>query len=240
MENSIYIGLSRQTALKNNLDIIANNIANANTPGFRAQNLLFKEFLSDPRGNREAMSFVNDIGEYKNTEAGAVQYTGNPMDVALSGPGFLGVNGPNGQIAYTRAGAFELRADGTIITPGGDVVAGQGSGPIVVPPNSKEIKIDNRGFVSTENGQIGQLMIVEFENPQSLRPIGNNLYVTDDPAPPAQNTTVRQGMLEGSNVKPVIEMTRMIDTLRSFQATQQVLQTENDRMRSAIQKLTRG
>lgn len=239
MENSIYLGLSRQVVLKNNMDIIANNVANVNTPGYRAQNLLFAEHLSDPKGGDDELSFVYDKGEYKNTQPGPVKSTGNELDVALTGPGFLGVTGDDGKTYYSRAGNFTLTADGKLMTQSGHPVAGQGGGEIVIPTDSTEIQIDDKGVISNQDGEIGQLMVVEFENPQSLKPYGDNMYYSDEAPADAQNTVVKQGQLEGSNVLAVIEVTRMIDTLRNFQSMQQVLTTENDRLRTAIQRLSR-
>ncbi len=239
MENSIYLGLSRQVVLRNNMDIIANNVANVNTPGYRAQNLLFAEHISDPSGGDEPLSFVYDKGEYKNTQAGPVHVTGNPLDVSLEGPGFLGVVGPGGQTYYSRAGNFMLSPDGTLMTQAGHPVADSGGSPISIPSNSREIKIDSRGIISNQEGQVGQLMVVEFDNPQSLKPYGDNMYTTDDAPKPSEKTVVKQGQVEGSNVLAVLEVTRMIDTLRNFQSMQNILNTENERMRTAIQKLTR-
>ena len=182
MENTIYLALSRQVALRTNMDMIANNIANANTPGYRAQNLLFEEFIADPRGDftdrgaEDELSFVYNRGQYQSTEAGSLSFTENPLDVALEGPGFFGVQSNDGEILYTRAGQFQLDAQGTLVTPDGAPVASQGGGSIVIPPDSTEIKIDQRGFVSNQDGQLGQLMVVEFENIQALEPTGNNLY----------------------------------------------------------------
>lgn len=239
MENSIYVGLSRQMVLKNNMDIIANNIANVNTPGYRGQNLLFKEYLSDPRGNDYPLSFVYDVGQYDDTKAGPVHQTNNPLDVSLSGPGFMGVVGPDGEVAYSRAGQFELTADGTLVTAAGFPVASEGGSSINIPADSTSISIDKKGNISNQDGVVGKLMLVEFENLQKLRPQGNNLYKADIAPTPAQNTTVNPGGYEGSNVQPVLEMTRMIDTLRSFQGVQKVLESENERLRTAIQRLTR-
>jgi flagellar basal-body rod protein FlgF len=238
MENSIYVGLSKQMVLRNNMDIIANNIANVNTPGFRGQNLLFKEYLSDPPRADYPLSFVQDIGQYQVTSPGAMQTTGNPLDIALTGPGFIGIVGPDGKTAYTRAGQFQMTADGGLITPAGFAVADQGGAAINIPDDSTEVNIDKDGVISNQSGAIGQIMIVEFANIQNLNPMGNNLYTTD--ALPATETTVNQGQLEGSNVQPVVEMIRMIDTLRSFQGVQQVLQTEGERLRTVIQRLTRS
>lgn len=234
MENAIYIGLSRQMTLRTNMDIIANNVANINTPGFRGQNLLFHEFITKPKGEDNRMSFVYDDGQYEATESGPVKVTGNPLDVALNGPGFIAVDAPDGAPAYTRAGNFQIGPNSTLVTGAGHPVAGG----ITIPSDSTEIKIDAKGVISNQNGQIGQLKIVEFENIQSLKAMGSNLYRTDAAEKPAEETTVKQGALEASNVKPIVEMTRMIDTLRSFQSVQNILQSENERLRGAIRQLT--
>ena len=239
MENGLYVGLSRQMVLRTNMNIIANNIANANTPGYRAQNLMFKEYISNPRGTDAPLSFVEDIGQYHTTDQGAMKITENPLNVALSGPGYMGVIGPDGVIAYTRAGDLEIADDGTLVTPAGHAIANAGGSQITIPEDSTEIKIDNKGVISNQGGEIGQLMIVEFSNVQSLKPQGNNLYRTDQPGLPAEKTTVRQGYLEASNVQAVVEMTRMIDTLRTFQSVQQLMQNENERLRTAVQTLAR-
>ncbi len=239
MENSIYLGLSRQMALKTNMDIIANNVANMNTTGYRAQNLLFDEYISDPKGADDPLSFVIDQGQYQMTQPGSVSYTENPLDIALSGPGFMGVQGPGGEIMYSRAGNLKLDADRALTTAAGFLVSSAGGGgAIEIPQLATEINIDERGFVSDQNGQIGQIMLVEFENVQELEPIGNNLYKTDGATREAANTLVQQGHLENSNVKPIVEMSRMIETLRAFQTVQNLLQTENERLLGAIEKLT--
>lgn len=238
MENSIYLGLSKQMVLQTNMDIVANNVANINTPGFRGQNLVFKEYISDPKGADDPLSFVFDEKEYEITDPGPVSVTGNALDVSLTGPGFFGIQGPGGETNFTRAGNFQLDAKGVLTTAAGFPVADTGGGPIIVPEGSTEIKIDETGFVSNQDGQLGQIMVMEFDNIQTLEAMGNNLYRAPVPGVPAIDTVVKQGQLEGSNVKPVVEMTRMIETLRSFQSVQNILQTENDRLRTAIQRLT--
>ncbi len=237
MENSIYLGLSRQMTLMTNMDIVSNNIANMNTTGFRAQNPVFEEYLSDPRYGDDPLSFVTDYGQYDNTAPGTMSQTNNPLNVALNGPGFLGVQMPSGETGYTRDGSFMRRADGMLVSSSGYPIMGQG-GPITLPADATEVTIDKRGMVSDQNGQIGQLMVVEFDNVQDLKPNGNNTYTTDSATQIPEDTTVEQGFLEGSNVNPIVEMTRMVEILRGFQNTQKLLETEHDRMRTAIQKLT--
>ena len=237
MENSIYLALSRQMVLQTNMDIVANNIANMNTNGFRGQSPLFEEYISDPRYNDDPLSFVADYGQYQLTAPGPLTQTGNPLHVAMAGKGYMGVQMPSGDVGFTRDGNFQKRADGTLVNSAGYPVMGQG-GPILIPENSTEVSIDERGMISNQDGQIGQLMVVEFDNEQVLVPTSNNTYSSPDPGRPAQETTVQQGFLEGSNVNPITEVSRMVEVLRNFQGTQKILETEHDRLRSAIQKLT--
>ena len=239
MENSIYLGLSRQITLQTNLDIVANNIANVNTNGFRAQAPMFEEYLSDPRGNGDPLSFVVDYGQYNNTSPGSQAQTGNPFDVALNGPGFLTVQLPDGSLGYTRDGHFDKTAEGTLVTAGGLPVVGSG-GPITVPKDSTDFIVDQRGAISDQNGQIARLDVVEFANLQSLKPKGNNAYSSTETPIEATKTRVAQGFLEGSNVQPVVETNRMIKILRQFQAVQRMLDAEHERQRTAIQRLTGG
>ncbi len=238
MENTIYLALSRQTVLKSQMDMVANNVANMNTPGFRSQHILFEEYISDPKKADDPLSFVYDVGQFQSEAPGPVTFTGNQMDIALEGPGYIGVQIAGGNTAYTRAGNFQLSADGGLMTSEGLPVADAGGAPINIPADSTEINIDKQGFISNQNGALGQIQIVEFANPENLEPIGSNLYTSAEPSVLAENTTVQQGMVEGSNVNPVQEMTSMIEILRSFQSTQQLIQGENERLRNAIRKLT--
>jgi flagellar basal-body rod protein FlgF len=236
MENSLYVGLSGQVALEQKMSLIANNVANINTPGYRGQNGLFKEFISDQRRMKEDVSLVYTYGQYQMNDPGPVKITGNALDVALVGPGFLGVQTPEG-VQYTRAGNFSLNALGELVTARGYKVADQGGGTISIPPSAKYVTIDQKGVVSTDEGEIGTLMVAEFADYQKLDPAGNGLYKTDERPNPAEDTAVIQGKLEGSNVEAVVEMTRMIDVSREYQAIQRIMQSEHDRQRTAIQKL---
>ena len=238
MENSIYIGLFRQMVLTRQMDLIANNVANAGTAGFRAQNLSFKEMISKPSGEKEPLSFVAQNIQYQNVEAGPVKFTGNPLDIMLEGPGFIGV-AADGGLSYTRAGNFQLSASGQLLTSAGDPVASNGGSAITIPADSTEIKIDEKGVISNQDGQVGQIMIAEFKDPKNMLPLGNNLYRTSETPGLGNNTRVKQGQVEGSNVQAVLEMNRMVQTLRDFQNVQNILQTENERMRTVIQRLTR-
>lgn len=248
MENPIYIGLSRQVALRAQMDVIANNVANMSTPGYRAQNMVFTEFVEKPNETKhdslrgqDPLSFVLDYGHYQVNEAGPMEFTGGMVDVALNGPGYIGIQ-PRGsdETLYTRAGNFQINVQGELVTSRGDLVMSEGGGPIVIPEDAGQIKIAEDGAIATEDGEVGRLMVVEFQDLQALEARGDGLYQTEQEAGEPTQTRVIQGMVEGSNVKPVMEMTRMIDVLRAYQSTQRLLQSEHDRQRTMIQRLSRG
>ncbi|MGB0720271.1 MAG: flagellar basal-body rod protein FlgF [Bdellovibrionales bacterium] len=239
MENSLYLGLSRQMVLRTDMNIVANNVANVDTNGYRGQNLIFEEYISKPRGYDDPLSFVANRGQYQVSDAGPLKATENPLDVALVGPGFMGVVGPDGEIAYTRDGSFQIDANGTLITQAGHAVASAGGGQITIPQGSTEVRIDEKGNVSNQDGQLGQIMIAEFDNVQDLEQFGDNLYgIGNGTAIEASNTRAKQGYLEGSNVKSVLEMSRMIKISREYQSLQNMMNSENERLREAIRKLT--
>lgn len=238
MENPIYIGMTRQMALQTNMEIVANNIANINTPGYRGQNMVFEEYLSKGKGADKPVSMVLDAGQFQVSKAGAVSVTGNPLDVALSGPGFFGVETLEGTM-YTRAGNFELNVNGELVTPAGYPVLDAGGGTIVVPPDAGRVKISGDGTISTNQGELARLMIVEFEDIQQMEARGDNLYFSNQQGEPATTTRAMQGAIEGSNVNPILEMTRMIEISKDYQSVQQMLQGEHDRQRSMIQKMTK-
>lgn len=235
MENSLYVGLSRQLVLRDSLDMVANNVANLNTPGYRAQNPVFQEFLSTPK-NDEKLSMVYDRGQWQTITPGTMQFTGGTYDVALSGPGFMGITTPTGEMMYTRGGNFTVNSQNQLITSAGMLVAGTG-GAITIPAGAQDVKITDDGDVTADGNTIGRITVMEFDNLQQLRPEGNGLY-SSDAGRPATETKMKQGMLEGSNVNSVQEMTRMIEILRDFQSTQRMMSAEDERQRGAIQKLS--
>lgn len=238
MENSLYIGLSKQVVLQERMDIIAQNVANVNTPGYRGQNMIFSEYIDKPRYMKEDMSLVLDYGQYQMTDPGSMKETGGPLDVALVGNGFLGIQTPDG-IQYTRAGNLTMDAEGTVRNARGMAVANADGGDITIPRNATDLRIDQKGVITSAAGQHGQLMVVEFDNYQRLDPRGNGLYATTEAAKPAEKTVVKQGYIEGSNVQAVLEMTRMIDVSREYQAVQNMMQSEHERLKSSAQRLAK-
>ncbi len=239
MESSLYVGLSRQIVLNRAMTLVANNVANANTAGYRAQNPMFEEYISKERYDQNDLSMVYDKGQYDSTQAGTIQLTGNPYDVALQGPGFMGVTTPSGQVQYTRAGNFTVNNNNELVTPSGFKVAGPGGDGIAIPAGTKEVKITDQGEVTADGNTVGRIGVFEFDNLQDLRPEGNNLYSASTAGRPAIETKMVQGALEGSNVNAIQETTRMIEILRTYQSTMRMLQNEQERQVSSIQRLAK-
>jgi flagellar basal-body rod protein FlgF len=242
MENALLIGLSRQMALGRELDLIANNVANVTTNGFKARASRFREYLmpvasadSFQRADRP-LSFVADAGTALDVSAGAVERTGNPLDAAIKGPGFFAVQTVGGE-RYTRNGAFTIDSQGRLVTSDGNPVLGE-SGPITLGPQETGLTIGADGTVSTDQGQRGRLRLVGFANPETLRNEGANLFASPTPAQAAgPNSRIEGGALERSNVRPIVEMSRLIEVNRSYTNIAGLVARIDDLRRNAISRL---
>jgi len=240
MESTSYIALSRQSALWRQLDVIANNMANANTPAYKGEQMMFREFLMDTRSTNRAtgtkLSYVQDVGVLRDTREGPLTKTDNPLDVGIHGDGFFEVETQAG-MRYTRNGHFRLDEAGMLVNSQGFAVMDSNDNPIIFAPNETRINIAGDGTVSTENGQVAKLKVVRFANDQSLRKAGDSLYESPDQAETVARPTLAQGMMEESNVQPVVEITRMTELLRQYQAAQQMIDKEHERQMKTIEAL---
>lgn len=236
MDNAGYVAISRQLTLRRQMDAIANNMANINTTAYRGEQLLFKEYLAGTGTEREAVSFVQDLSQLRDLSPGRITNTGGALDIAVNGPGYFVIETEAGR-RYTRDGHFRLDDQGQVVTAAGDTVLST-AGPIVIPTDAKDIQIAQDGTVSTEQGDLGRLDLVVFDNEQLLKKVQGNYYDPGEAkATPADQIDVSQGMLETSNVEGVVEMTRMIQTMRSYQSAQRLAEQEHERQRRAIQSL---
>lgn len=242
MQNAPLISLSRQIALQRQLDVVANNLANINTAGFRAERILFTQYLMPaasgdhmPKGS-QSISYAQDWGTIQDVRPGAFQQSGNPLDVALDGPGFLTIQTPAGP-RYTRNGTLHIDAQGTLVTSNGYPVLSQ-SGPVTFQPSETDITFGKDGSISSSAGTKGLLQVTEFPDVQRLTRQGETMFA--DPANtgiPATQTAVRQGMIEKSNVSGVTEMSNMIRVNRAYQLMSQILQRQDELKQSAIRDL---
>jgi flagellar basal-body rod protein FlgF len=240
MDNSLLVSLSQQLAAYRAMDVIANNIANASTPGFKRESARFEEYVerlrpAEGQQGPQTLSFVKDAGVVRDTSQGPLNQTGAPYDLAIAGKGFFVVQTPQG-LRYTRDGHFSLDAGGQIVNSNGDVLQGDG-GAITISPDDGDIRIAPDGTVSGINGQLAKVRLVDFANEASMVKEGANLYSTTQvPVTPA-TINIAQGALEQSNVQPVVEISKMIEVMRAYEATATLTKSQQDMQTDAVTKL---
>ncbi|MGH7088346.1 MAG: flagellar basal-body rod protein FlgF [Stellaceae bacterium] len=230
------VALSGQLARERQMAVLANNIANLSTTAFKGEQMLFSAYLTSVNGTRAA--YVEDRGTARDWSQGPMKETGNSLDVALQGAGFLEVDTAQG-VRYTRDGRLKLDTQGQLVTLDGDAVLGDGDRPIQLPPGTADIAIAQDGSITSAGNSIGKLALVSFDQLQALTADGQGLYETEETPTPATETKVRQGMLEGSNVQPILEMTRLMSASRSAGLTKNFQDNEADRHKNAIDRLTK-
>lgn len=240
MENATLVGLARQVTLRRDMDLIANNLANINTGGFKAQTLLFAE-TGMPKASANSflrpdrpIAFVANDGNLYDLQPGQMVTTNNPTDVALDGRGWFVIQTANGE-RFTRNGSFAVNNQGTLVTRDNDPVLTDG-GPLTLQPGETNFTIASDGTISTNQGVRGKLRIADFEQPGQLKKAGETLFEGENPIA-ATLPRVVQGQIEKSNVQGVVELTRMIEVQRSYESVTKWMQNADELRRTAIEKL---
>ena len=246
MENATTIALSRLVAQTRAMDVTANNLANAGTPGFRTERMLFSDWLVrepaiadgklTPSGGR-MLSYTQDRATYRDQQEGPLNTTANPLDLALSGNGYFTVLTPQGP-RLTRAGHFQLAADGTITDQNGNALLDTAGQPLQLAAGETDPTIAGDGTISSAGGTIGKIAVVIPNDPAELQAEGNALLNAVSGTTPAAAPKVIQGAIEQSNVEPITETTAMMTELREFQFVTQFVEAEGTREQNAIDKLT--
>ncbi len=241
MDNATNVALSFLVAQSRAMDVTAANLANAATPGYRAERMLFSDWLSRQHGGVPPgggnIVFTQDRSTYRDRQAGQLTPTANPLDLAISGEGFFTVQGPGGP-RLTRAGHFTLGRDGTVVDEQGNALLDTSGKKLQLATADTHITVAGDGTVSSENGQIGKIGIVSASDPNQLQSEGSRLLNADSTVTTAVATPrIVQGSVEASNVEPTAEVTRMMNDLRTFQMVSQFIQTEADRQQGAIDKI---
>lgn len=239
--NAIYIGLSRQKALTNDLKVVANDVANADTVGFRSEKLIYQEVkgkgsVGSGRDPKQRLSFTQDIATVTDTRQGTLKYTGSPFDLAIMGKGFFMVGTPAGR-RYTRAGNFILTSQGELMTQAGSSVLGSSGEPVIVPEIREQFVVEEDGKIKVDGQESGQIGIVEFDNEQDLSKEGDTLYKTDVTSKPAEAFRIVQGYQEASNVESVIQMNKMILISRYVSNTGEFIADMGDIESQAVRTL---
>lgn len=241
MDNALYVGLSRQMTLRRELDIAANNIANVDTAGFKVESLLTREEDGRPAVTAGApgwVKFVLDDGVARNFTQGAIRETGGTLDLAIDGQGFFQIETPQGT-RYTRDGRFTTSPEGVLTNQAGEAVLDAGGGQITVDPAKGPVTISAEGIVSQEGQQIGKVGVVRFEDLSQLEKTGDNQYrnVANTQPVPATDAQIKQGMLEGSNVNSISEITRLIDIQRAYESMAKMMEQTQELSRRSIQRM---
>ncbi|MGN6515923.1 MAG: flagellar basal-body rod protein FlgF [Rhizomicrobium sp.] len=241
MDNTLLVSLSQQLAAYRSMDVIANNIANTNTPGFKREAMKFEEYVqqtqpAEGETGPQQISFVQDKGTMRDLTQGAMTHTGSPFDLAISGKGYFTIQTPDGSTRYTRNGHFTLDSGGRIVTEDGGVLQGDG-GEIAITTDDGDIHIAQDGTITGARGQLGKVKLVTFANEAALQKEGGSLYSTTQTPEPVETPQIAQGSLEESNVQPVLEISHMLDVLRAYQTTANLTQSQEELKRNAIDKL---
>jgi flagellar basal-body rod protein FlgF/flagellar basal-body rod protein FlgG len=242
MDSGFYAACTALVSRTQALDTIANNLANASTVGYRTQHNVFSSVLEQAGGatGSGVNQAINNFGLLSGTSLdetqGALQKTGNPLDVAIQGSGFFVVQTAGGNEMYTRNGSLQVSSKGQLVTQEGDPVMGA-KGPITLPPGTVSISPD--GTISSNGAVAGKLKVVDFPEGTQLESAGENYYSAPvNTAKDATSATVQQGMVESSNVNPVSSMVELINAQRSAEMMQRALSMYNSEIdKTAAQEL---
>lgn len=238
MENATYAGITRQHGLMAEMRTIANNIANASTTGFKAEEVLFSEHVSRLGGDYASLSMATaDVRHTVQTQGGLAQ-TGGPFDLAIEGEGYFLINTPNGE-RLTRAGAFTPNGNGDLVTMDGHPVLDAGGAPVFIPQGAGSIGIAPDGTISVGGNPIGQIGLVVPADPLKMTREGGTMFNPQGAFDAAIDGRMMQGFLEESNVNPITQIGRMIEVQRAYELGQSFMEKEDERIRGVIQSLNR-
>ncbi len=237
MDNAGYIGLTRQTGLWKEMQVVANNVANMSTSGFRREGVVFTEDIQAVPNEGGGIAMAAARARFTDPSQGAVKRTGSQMDLAIQGRGYFMVETPEGN-RLTRAGAFALNPEGEMVNPDGYRLLDTGGAPIFIPPDAASVNVSQDGTVSANGNPLAQVGVFSVQDGAALSRQHGTLFDPGKDEPLAmENPTVLQGFIEGSNVNPVTEMARMIEVQRTYEMGMKFLQNEDQRIRNVTRTL---
>jgi flagellar basal-body rod protein FlgF len=237
--------LGRQQGLMKEMQVVANNLANSSTTGYKSDRAMFGEFLVATGSQSSSLSMGGLAGHSFAMTQGALKITGGQLDLAIQGDGFFLVDTPQGQ-RLTRAGNFQMSPDGKLVDSNGSALLSAGGSPINIPQNTSQIRIASDGTVSVSSGDgippqdVGQVGVVTVDQEATLVRDSNSYFSAPDGHKPAENTEIVQGALEQSNVSPVLEVARMIEVQRAYEAGQTLFEREDQRIGQIISAIRNG
>jgi flagellar basal-body rod protein FlgF len=237
MQNQLYVSLSAQVALERRLTTVATNVANLGTVGYRAEEVSFSSLVSKTGG--ESVAFASSGTSYINRASGPVTRTDNPLDVAVSGNAWLGIQTPAGTV-YTRDGRLKMQASGALQTLNGYSVLDAGGSPLLLDPDGGPPTIAQDGMITQNGRQLGALGLFSLDPSATLGRFENSGVTTDKPATPVLDfgtNGVAQGFVEGSNVNPVMEMAKLMSLTRNFENVTNATSSSESSLKDAIKTL---
>lgn len=243
MDNVMYVGLSRQMTLQRELDVVANNIANAETAGFKVENLNIEtesRYLPTNDAGRDSINFALDSGVTRDFTQGALKATGADLDMAIQGEGFFSVTTPDGA-RYTRDGRFSMDPQGKIVTAQGAPLLDSSGGEITLDPTLGKPTIGQDGTISQKGQIVGKVGVVRFASLSALSKAGGGLYRNDTNVQPQPATDARvlQGMIEASNVQPVVQISKLIEVSRAYESIARMMDQTSQLSSQTIDRLAR-
>ncbi len=237
MDSIGYTTLTRQSGLMREMEIVAQNIANISTTGFRREGVVFSEYVIRLEG-APSLSMAMASGRNVDLSQAGLSHTGGTYDFAIQGDGFFLIETPQGE-RLTRAGAFTPSADGELVTPDGYRLLDAGGAPVVVPAGVRAVGLAQDGTISADGVAVARVGLWQAADPLNLVHVAGTMFAATAGVEPAEGGVILQGMLEGSNVEPVTEVARMIAVQRAYELGQTFLDREDARVRGVIQTLGR-
>ena len=236
MDTISYVALTRQTGLLNELQVVANNLANMSTTGFRAEGVVFAEMVEALPAEGGSIAMTEARVRYTNALQGALERTGGTLDLGIQGDGFFQIETPDGN-KLSRNGAFATNAESELVTMDGYPVLDASGARIFVPPDAANISIASDGTLSADGNAVAQVGLLTVDDFSSLTRSDGVMFVPDGPVRVAEGAVVMQGFLEQSNVNPVVEITRMIEVQRAYELGQRLLEKDDERIRTVVRTL---
>ena len=238
MENAVYTTLTRQSGLMREMQMVANNIANLSTTGFRKEGIIFAEHISALENGEESLSMASAEVRLTNQQQGTLTQTGGTFDFAIEGPGYFMIETADGQ-QLSRAGSFTPNAEGELVTPDGYRLLDGGGSPIFIPPDARSITVSSDGTLSADGSPQAQIGLFMPADPLDMARQNGVRFKLKGDAVPVEDASILQGFIEDSNVNPITEIARMIEVQRAYELGQAFLDKEDERIRGVLQTLGR-
>lgn len=233
MDNAGYTSLTRLSGLMREMSVVANNIANISTTGFRSEGLIFSEHIVATGPRDPSLSMASANGRSISEQQGALERTGSEFDLAIEGEGFFLIDTPEGE-ALSRAGAFIRNEVGELVTPDGNRLLDAGGAPVFVPPQATSVAVAPDGTISADGQPLTVVGLYMPNDPLELTRRAGTMFMAESGYQPAENASVLQGFLEQSNVDPVRQIARMIEVQRAYELGQSFMDAEDNRIRDFL------